>query len=226
MRLAYLVSRYPAPSHTFILREVKALRRLGVGITTFSIRRTPPGELLSDADQAEYRATKALVPPPVLDLVVAHVTAVLSHPVRYFATLLLALRLTRGGLRSLVWQAFYFGEAILLWRWCSQRQIPHIHVHFANVGADVALLASHFGSARTSRHPSLSWSFTAHGPTEFYDISKHRLQEKVENASFVVCISDFCRSQLMAIVNRDQWGKLRVIHCGIDPAVIRRRNRS
>lgn len=225
MRLAYLVSRYPAVSHTFILREVQALRELGVGITTFSIRRTPPGEVLSEAEEAEYRATKALVPPSVPDLIIAHVTAVLSHPARYFASLLLALRLTRGGLRSLVWQVFYFGEAILLWRWCSKQQIPHIHAHFANVSADVALLACHFGSIPTSRNPALSWSFTAHGPTEFYDVSKHRLQEKVESATFVVCISDFCRSQLMAIVSQDHWDKLRVIHCGIDPTIFRPRNR-
>ncbi len=29
MKLAYLTSQYPAPSHTFIRREIEALRELG-----------------------------------------------------------------------------------------------------------------------------------------------------------------------------------------------------
>ena len=52
-RLAFLTSQYPAASHTFIRREVEALRELGWSIETFSIR--PPGadEAVSGADKAE-----------------------------------------------------------------------------------------------------------------------------------------------------------------------------
>ena len=46
VRLAYLVSRYPYVSHVFILREVRALRRAGAEIDTFTIRRPKPGEVL------------------------------------------------------------------------------------------------------------------------------------------------------------------------------------
>ena len=35
--MAYLVSRYPAISHTFILREIQGLRALGHTIITASI---------------------------------------------------------------------------------------------------------------------------------------------------------------------------------------------
>ena len=38
--LAYLVSRYPAVSHTFILREVLGLRRLGWTVHVASVN--PP----------------------------------------------------------------------------------------------------------------------------------------------------------------------------------------
>ena len=32
MRLAYLVSRYPSANHTYILREIRGLRALGIEI--------------------------------------------------------------------------------------------------------------------------------------------------------------------------------------------------
>ena len=59
--------------------------------------------------------------------------------------------------------------------------------------------------ARTRRW---TWSFTVHGPDEFYEVSRFNLRAKVESADFVVCISDFARSQLMALVSEEHWGKL------------------
>ena len=62
----------------------------------------------------------------------------------------------------------------------------------------------------------LTWSFTMHGPTEFQDVRRFRLAEKALGAQFVVCISDFARSQLMPLVGPEHWQKLRVVHCGVD----------
>jgi glycosyltransferase involved in cell wall biosynthesis len=124
------------------------------------------------------------------------------------------LRLAPRGARGLLWQLFYFVEAAVLWDQCRRRGIRHIHVHFANVSADVALLASRIGSALEPERP-WSWSLTMHGPTEFFDIRHFRLAAKLREARFVVCISDFARSQLMALSDPDAWPKLRVIHVGI-----------
>ncbi|MBA2580267.1 MAG: glycosyltransferase family 4 protein [Thermoleophilaceae bacterium] len=215
MRIAYLVSRYPAISHTFILREVLALRRLGAEIETFSVRRTDPHELLSAADREAFATTETIVPPRPLKLAADHAAALVSKPLRYAATLLLALRLSPPGARGVLWQVFYFVEAIALWRRCEQRDVRHVHAHFANVATDVALLAAEFGGERWS------WSFTMHGSAEFYDVARHRLREKVERADLVVCISHFSRSQLMGFVTEDHWPKLRMVHCGVDPEAFR-----
>jgi glycosyltransferase involved in cell wall biosynthesis len=56
-----------------------------------------------------------------------------------------------------------------------------------------------------------------HGPYEFYNAERHRLAAKVVDARFVVCISDFARSQLMTLVPEEHWSKLRVVHCGLNP---------
>src|SRR6185437_5844514 len=62
VRLAYLVDQYPAISHSFILREVAALRRCGVEVETFSIHRSDPGHLLAESDRSEYARTYAIRP--------------------------------------------------------------------------------------------------------------------------------------------------------------------
>ena len=62
-----------------------------------------------------------------------------------------------------------------------------------------------------------TFSFTVHGPQEFFEPKYWRLDEKVRRARFVNCISDFCRSQVMIFSPQDCWGKLRVVHCGVTP---------
>ena len=52
-RLAYLASRYPGVTHTFIAREVAELRRLGFDIETIAVREAAPDEVLCEADRQE-----------------------------------------------------------------------------------------------------------------------------------------------------------------------------
>jgi colanic acid/amylovoran biosynthesis glycosyltransferase len=214
VKVAYLCSLYPAVSHTFIAREVDALRRLGAEIATFSIHRAGAEQLLSDADRAAFASTFAILPVRPARLLAAHLKAALSSPSAYLSTLALALRQAPRGLRGLVWQLFYFAEAVVLWEQCDQREIRHIHAHIANVAADVALLSASLGSAIEPERP-WSWSFTMHGPTEFFDVGHFRLELKVRRARFVVCISDFARSQLIALGGAEVAAKLHVVHCGV-----------
>ncbi len=50
-RIAYVAAAYPAISHTFIQREVRALRALGATVDVFSVHRARQTELLSSADR-------------------------------------------------------------------------------------------------------------------------------------------------------------------------------
>jgi colanic acid/amylovoran biosynthesis glycosyltransferase len=209
-RIAVVCSRYPAVSHAFIAREVRALRERGVEVHTFTIRRTRAHELLSAGDRAEHERTRALLPPNPLRLVAAHARAAFTRPLRYLGALALSLRLSTGGVRALLWRVFYFAEGVLLWDECRRRGLRRLHAHFANVGSDASLLAAHVGG------PEWSWSFMMHGCTELFDERPHRLPEKIRRASLVVCNSHFTRAQLMKLVDRAEWHKLEVVPCGID----------
>lgn len=218
MRIGYLCNRYPAISNTFIMREVQGLRRLGVEVEVFSIRKPSSEHLLTEADSREYEATSFILPPRILELVAAHLRAFLTRPGRYMRTLATALRLAPPGIRGTVWQLFYFVEAGIVWNRTRRNNIRHLHAHFAYVASDVALLASSLGG--------YSWSFSMHGPPEFYEVARTRLPEKVREADAVVCVSDFARSQVMGFVEQDLWDKLHVVHCGIGVAEFQARNGS
>jgi colanic acid/amylovoran biosynthesis glycosyltransferase len=213
--IAYITSYYPAVSHTFILREVRALRRRGIDVSTTSVHTSGAG-LLSDADREEFENTYALLPPRWAQVAKAHVRALVRHPRAFFSTFRLSLKLSRPGARGRLWQVFYFGEAMIAWDHWRKVGVRHVHSHFVSVSADIALLAAHFGE-RAGEGPT-SWSATVHGLIELWDVQSHRLIEKVRHANAIVCISDFTRSQLMAVVGEDQWHKLHVVRCGIEPA--------
>lgn len=218
MRVGYLSSRYPAISHTFILREVEALRRIGVEVETLSIRRARPEDLLSEADRAAFRTTFSVLPTSGRRLLGAQLEAFLTAPSRYLKTLRLALGMASPGLKALLWQLFYFAEAMIVWQHCRRAGVRHLHASFA-AATDSAMLAAHFGGDGGRDGAPWSWSLAAHGPVEFYDVSRFRLVEKVRRARFAIAISDFGRSQLMTLVDEDHWGKIHVVRCGLDPSL-------
>lgn len=213
MRIGYLTSRYPAVSHAFLVREVRALRAAGVEVETLSIRRAADAELLSATDREENGTTFAVLPIPVTRLVAIHLSAFAGRPGRYLRTLVRALALAPPGLRGALWQLFYFAEAIVLWDHCRRAGVRHVHAQFADAATDAAMLLAHFGG------PGWSWSLAVHGPVEFYDVRLYRLAEKLRSARLAVAISDFGRSQLMTLVPEERWADLHVVRCGIEPDV-------
>jgi glycosyltransferase involved in cell wall biosynthesis len=215
MGLAYLCNRYPAISMTFVQREVQGLRDLGRPVQTMSIRSPLAGHLISTVDRESARSTYAVVPPRWTHLVRAHIRAFAARPWRYWRTLAFSLRLSSGGSRANLWRIFYFAESMMIWDRCQAEGLRHIHAHFANVATDVAMLCIYFADRPGDQW---TWSFTLHGPVEFYDVYRAQLTEKIRHARFVICISDFARSQAMAFSQDTEWEKLHIVHCGVDPA--------
>jgi glycosyltransferase involved in cell wall biosynthesis len=207
MRIGYLVSQYPAPSHTFIRREIRALRAAGLDIRTFSIRRPAAGEVLSNPDREAQDDTWYVLPVEPIGMATAQCSALLRKPVRYLRTLRAATRHRAPGLRELVWSMFYFLEAVTLARELEHRRVQHLHNHFANAGANVGYLASLF--------LDIDWSFTIHGTSEFDYPAGLLLGEKIRSARWVACVSNFGRAQAMRTVQQDQWTKLFVARCGL-----------
>lgn len=206
MKIAYLTSMYPDVSHTFILREVLALRSKGVELATFSVRRSDGRNVLGAEARKEAASTRWLVPPPVARLATAFVWSLATRPVlmgRVVLSAVLKRGMTVG--RRCKWLC-YFAEAVLLAYWLVTESFDHLHCHFGNNGSSTGMLA-----ARLARIP---FSLTIHG-SELRDIEKHRLTEKVTCAAFVACVSKYGRAQLMLSCQPEHWDKLRIVRCGI-----------
>ena len=209
MKLAYLVSRYPAVSHTFILREVRALRESGIDVLTFSVRRADAGALHTPTEREEGERTFAILPTTAWKLLCAHTAMLSGAPRNYFAALRMAWQCRPPGARSATWHLFYFAEAAIFAAEVRRRGTQHIHAHFANVASTVAMLAS--------RMAAVSWSMTLHGLGDFGNPAVVRLSDKIQRASFTVCVSEFGRAQAMVNSAPACWKKIHVVHCGLDP---------
>jgi glycosyltransferase involved in cell wall biosynthesis len=216
LRIAYVVGRYPAVSHAFILREVAALRRRGVEVRPISIHRPRPGDLLSQADREEAERTRSVLPARPWALLSALIVALALRPAGCLRAARGAMRMARPGLRGRVWAMFYVLEGLVIWRFCRRDGIRHLHVHHLNQASDATMAAVAVEGHDADGRPRWSWSFTMHGPDELFDLSAFSVAEKARAASFVACISDFARSQLMALLDPHEWAKLRVVHCGAD----------
>jgi glycosyltransferase involved in cell wall biosynthesis len=209
--IGYLTGEYPAVSLTFIQREVEALRTHGFEVVTCSIRRTPPDQHPGAAEKEAARTTfyvlEAAKRPATF---LAAQAAALARPGRWLRALGLALGTARPGLRGFFWQLFYFAEAAVLARHLQAAGATHLHNHFADSSANVAML--------TSALSDIPFSYTLHGPAEIYDPLGWHFAEKTAQARFVLCISHFARSQAMLFSDPAHWDKLRIVHCGVTPA--------
>ena len=212
LRIAYLTGVYPLASHTFIQREIASLRGLGSNIMITSIRQPESREIIGpeeEAAQAETFYVLAAAKNP-LRLLGDHLALLLSAPTRWLKALGLALRTHRPGLKGFIWQFFYFAEAGILARHLQKLGVTHLHNHFADSSATVSML--------TSALTNIPYSFTLHGPTELFAPESWHMAEKVAQAKLVICISHFARSQVMLFSDPEHWHKLRIVHCGVQPA--------
>ena len=212
LRIAYLTGEYPKVSHTFIQREAEAVAAHGHEVLTCSIRGVGSEHLTGPEERHAAETTFYVVPAaknPVR-LLGAHLRLLLRAPGRWFSTLGLAWRTRAPGLKAALYQLFYFAEAGLLAEHLRARKIDHLHNHFANSSCTVAML--------THGLSGIPYSFMMHGPAVFFEIAKWRLDEKIARAAFVACISHFCRSQGMIEASPDHWGRMHIVHCGVDPA--------
>jgi colanic acid/amylovoran biosynthesis glycosyltransferase len=206
LKIAYFVNHYPKVSHTFIRREILALERQGVRVDRIALRGWDDA-LPDPQDERERERTHYILKGGFLGLLLPTLGTLLGAPLRFWAALRTAVSLSRESERPLPYHFVYLAEACHLARWLARNGAEHLHAHFGTNSAEVALLAHALGGP--------SYSFTVHGPDEF--LMPLALGEKTRRSAFVVAISSFGRSQLYARCCIEDWPKVKVVHCGLEP---------
>ncbi len=211
-RLAYLLSSYPAVSHTFLLNEIWQLRKLGFIIDVASIN-TPdqPCDGITARESRELKATLYIKSTKWTSAALLALKILFTRPQAAFRGLGAALGLDPWNLKASAYALAYLLEALILGDWLQRQGHDHLHIHFGGPVATVGML--------TSIAWNIPYSLTVHGPDEFYNVEQSYLSKKVERARFVICISDYCRSQIMKVSDPSHWNKLRVVRLGVDSEV-------
>lgn len=206
MRLAYFINQYPAVSHTFIRREIRAIEELGVTVVRYALR---PGENLVDPeDIEEEKRTHYIVRAGKLDIARCCLRIALVRPLTTIRVIGQAIKMGWRSDRGILRHLLYVAEAAVLADRCRRHDIRHVHAHFGTNPAAIVMFARRFCG--------ISYSFTAHGCEEFEKAPLLSLNAKVKDASFVVSVSSFGRGQLMRWTSPEFWPKFAVVHCGLD----------
>lgn len=204
MRVAYIVSRFPHLSETFIVRELDAVSDAGgVEIELRSLF-APSSQPVHPA--AAPWAARVRRPSPARALA-ASLWWLARRPLRLTSSLaaiaVAHVRSPGRGLRSLATTAIACAHA----RDLRAARVDHVHAHYATYPALTAWICW--------RLLGVPYSFTAHAHDLYVDRSM--LGRKMADARFVVTISEFNRRLLEDERRDDSETPVEVVRCGVDP---------
>jgi len=207
LKIAYFVNQYPKVSHSFIRREILAMERQGFEVQRIALRGWQ--ESLPDPeDRQEQEKTQYVLRTGLRGLLVPWLLGLIRSPLKMYAALCLAIRMTRQTDGRLLHHLVCVAEASRILIWIAKSRACHLHAHFGTNSAEVAMQLRILGGP--------SYSFTVHGPEEF--LAPLGLEDKISRSAFVVAISSFGRSQLFLRTAPALWPKIRVVHCALEPS--------
>jgi hypothetical protein len=208
-KILYLCSEYPGLSHTFIDKEIDALKKNKFKVLTASINFPKNYEKFNEDYINRTKKTYYIKNENKIKILSLILKYKIKSPLTFIKTLKFAYNISfKNGVKNFKKFIGYFVEAILLHNYMKKNSVKHVHIHFANPASTVAMIAKRFGD--------IEYSISAHGPDIFYNAKENLLKEKIEDAKFIRTISHFCNSQLMRESNPKYWNKFNIVRCGID----------
>ena len=208
-RVAYLVSRYPRLTETFVAREMEAVVRAGIDVHLYPLHRerTVVAQPTSGALAARVHHERLLS----VAVIGSQWRALRHQPAAYLRALGALVRGNLGSRRLLVGALAAFPLAVHLARCFRAERVAHVHAHFATHPAAVGFVIH--------RLTGIPFSFTAHGSDIHRD--QHMLAKKAAEAAFVVAVSESNRNVVLSACRAAQVDvppdRVVVVHCGIDP---------
>ncbi|MEE8164175.1 MAG: glycosyltransferase, partial [Myxococcota bacterium] len=204
-RVAYVMSRFPKLTETFVLDEILELERNGIAVEVFPLWRERADVVHPEARPIVARAHFT----PTLDAAILrdNFRCMATTPLLYLRTFATLVRANLRSARFLIAALAIFPKACSFALRMQALGVRHVHAHFASHPAAAAFVVG--------RLSSIPWSFTAHGS----DLHREQamLREKVAEARFVVAISEYNRRLILDCVGDRFADKVSVIHCGVDP---------
>lgn len=230
-KIAYIMSRFPKLTETFIIYEILALEEEGVDVEIYPLLRArntsshPEGasvwtKLLELFRKPKTTATMHPEAAPLVErarytplfsgkILGANIGSFLRNPYRYVKTLWTVIRANLGSMNYLAGGLAIFPKSVMAARQMQTMGVGHIHAHFANHPAAAAYIIHGL--------TGIPFSFTAHGAD--LQVDQHMLAEKVASANRVVTISQYNKDLIVNVCGEICRDKVQVVHCGVDTDV-------
>lgn len=204
VRVAYIMSRFPKLTETFVLDEMLELERHGVTVEIFPLWREHADIVHPDARPLVARAHYT----PIINgrIALDNLRCLVRQPRLYLSTLFTLVSANWRSVRFLGGALVAFPKACSFALEMRRLGVRHVHAHFASHPAAAAFIVG--------RMANIPWSFTAHGS----DLHREQamLREKTAEAAFIVAISEYNRRFILDRVGAQCADKVEVIHCGVD----------
>lgn len=201
--IAYIMSRFPGLSETFILREMCALEELGWQLELYP--------LIVQNESIVHDEARSWIPrahrPSLFEVLIANLLLFFTRPV---TSISIYIKMIAGNINS----PRFLARAIVVWpkavwmaRNMTKNGIDHIHAHYATHPALAAWIVNQL--------TNIPYSVTVHAHDIFVD--KSMLFQKLQDARQIVAISQYNREYLINYAGSWIAEKIQVIHCGIVP---------
>lgn len=211
--VGYVLTHYPKLAQTFIAGEIDAVERAGVPVQVFAMNAPEAGELIRDGAEAKAAGTIYLKP-AMAQAGGALLAASLRHPVAMAGVWRKAIASGGASPARIMRRLAHLAQGALVAKLARRDGIGMLHAHFGLAPATIAWLATAIAHAE-GRHEA-RFGFTIHGFHDFFDPAESRLDLKARDATQVLCISDFTRSQLCLTTDPALWPRFHVARCGVD----------
>ncbi|MDY0018584.1 MAG: glycosyltransferase [Anaerolineae bacterium] len=208
MKVAYLLARFPKLTETFILREMLALRNLGVEVHIFSLQ--PPH---SEPVHAQVQEMMPYVhySPLFLSwkLWGAQAYFLLRSPLRYLRAFFKALWQTWREPAVLLGVLSLFPKSVYFARQMQALGIDHIHAHFLWINGVAAQVVSDLIGVTFTVHPHAFGLFMR---------NQADVRQQLELANGIVTIAEYHRQYILDLCPRLKAADIAIVHDGLDPA--------
>ena len=212
-KVAYIMSRFPKLTETFILYEILALEELGLAVEIYPLLREHQTVAHPEAERLVKRAH--FHPFLSLPILRAQWLFIRRRPFDYFRLWFEVLRGTWGSFNFFIGAIGIFPKVVRFAYEMENQEITHVHAHFANHPSLAGLIIH--------RLTGIPFSFTAHGSD--LHVERRMLDKKVEGAEFAVTISSYNKELMIKECGERTGKKIHVVHCGIDPEFFSRAKR-
>jgi len=203
-RIAYIVSRFPALTETFVLQEMLEMEKQGVGVELYPLLRQCTRVIHPAAQPWIHRAHYH----PFFSLAIlrAHLYFIRRDPGLYLRVWAEVLAGTWGSPNFFVGAVAIFPKTVLFARQMLGQRVVHVHAQFANHPAVAALIIH--------RLTSIPFSFTARGTD--IQVDQRMLKQKIEAAEFAIAVCFHNKQVMVKECGPALAGKIHVIHGGVD----------